>query len=639
MTQSVSGGQTGVGSDYTATFELTGDKRDNYELPSTNTANFEIYAATPVIAEEDDYPSPSGDDNGLSGDESGTTLVYNGNYRDFLTDAGTAPSGTRFEYKIGSNGTWSTSIPQGRNVGDYEIYWRLAATSPNYTNLEDDDQHFKVSITPAPLTIKAKNETITYGDAAPAPYIIEDIAFLGTDTKDINDFEGSLSVTCSYAKYNNAGSYDIVPSGYTSKNYTITFEKGTLTVNKIQAQIAWRGKNDSETDFSYQYDGEEHCPTAVVTNLVSGTECTVTVTGGQTNAGNYTATYSTLSNDNYIAPTANLTQNFTITPIAVTISNVVITEREYNATTGATVEEAQLNGVLDADKSAVTLHCPTATFADKNVGIWNVTFSTDFTLTGTKSQNYVISAQPTDVTGKIKKKTLTVTAKDNTITYGDEPAANDVIIKGFVNAPVVEDRTKLGGTLSFTFSYTQYQPCGEYTITPDGWTSDNYEFDYQPGKLTVNQREVGLTWSPNPATYTYDGESHRPSVTEVTNLVNNDDCSVSKYSDAKTNAGSYTAEAQELSNSNYKLPENNKQAFVINKAAPTITKYPVAKTLPYNGGEQEIITAGEVTNGTLKYRVGESGEFLTEIPKRKDAGGYTVYYMVEGSNDNYADIT
>jgi len=93
------------------------------------------------------------------------------------------------------------------------------------------------------LTIKAKNETINYGDAAPAPYTIEDIAFLGTDTKDINDFEGTLSVTCSYAKYNNAGSYDIVPSGYTSKNYTITFEKGTLTVNKIQAQIAWRDKN------------------------------------------------------------------------------------------------------------------------------------------------------------------------------------------------------------------------------------------------------------------------------------------------------------------------------------------------------------------------------------------------------------
>ena len=52
--------------------------------------------------------------------------------------------------------------------------------------------------------------------------------------------------------------------------------------------------------------------------------------------------------------------------------------------------------------------------------------------------------------------------------------------------------------------------------------------------------------------------------------------------------------------------------------------------LKYNGGEQELITAGEAEGGTLLYALGESGAFGTEIPKAVEAGDYAVFWYVKG---------
>ena len=71
--------------------------------------------------------------------------------------------------------------------------------------------------------------------------------------------------------------------------------------------------------------------------------------------------------------------------------------------------------------------------------------------------------------------------------------------------------------------------------------------------------------------------------------------------------------------------------FNISKATPTVTA-PTANTLTYNGNEQELVTAGSTDFGTLLYSL--DGESYSEtIPKGTDAGTYTVYYKVEGSDN------
>ena len=62
--------------------------------------------------------------------------------------------------------------------------------------------------------------------------------------------------------------------------------------------------------------------------------------------------------------------------------------------------------------------------------------------------------------------------------------------------------------------------------------------------------------------------------------------------------------------------------------------------LVYTGSEQELITAGTATGGTMKYFASstavenfEDVTFSEELPKRADAGTYYVYYMVEAEDD------
>ena len=74
--------------------------------------------------------------------------------------------------------------------------------------------------------------------------------------------------------------------------------------------------------------------------------------------------------------------------------------------------------------------------------------------------------------------------------------------------------------------------------------------------------------------------------------------------------------------------------LTVTKGNPAVTA-PKAKTgLVYDGTEQELISPGSTTGGTLKYSLSATGTYSADIPKAKDAGPYTVYYKVEG-NDNY----
>ncbi len=69
-----------------------------------------------------------------------------------------------------------------------------------------------------------------------------------------------------------------------------------------------------------------------------------------------------------------------------------------------------------------------------------------------------------------------------------------------------------------------------------------------------------------------------------------------------------------------------------------VTTAPAARTgLVFNGSSQALVTAGTAKNGTLKYRIGETGSYITGIPSVTDAGTYTVYYKAFGDHINYAD--
>ena len=99
------------------------------------------------------------------------------------------------------------------------------------------------SIDKAPLTIKANNKTIGYGDEPDNDGVTYN-GFVGNPAETESVLGGTLSYSYTTsgddpqpytpfdAQYGNQGSYVITPSGLTSTNYDITFSTGVLTVAK-----------------------------------------------------------------------------------------------------------------------------------------------------------------------------------------------------------------------------------------------------------------------------------------------------------------------------------------------------------------------------------------------------------------------
>ena len=99
------------------------------------------------------------------------------------------------------------------------------------------------TIDKAPLTIKANDKTIGYGDEPDNDGVTYN-GFVGNPAETESVLGGTLSYSYTTSgddphpytpydpQYGNQGSYVITPSGLTSTNYNITFISGTLTVTK-----------------------------------------------------------------------------------------------------------------------------------------------------------------------------------------------------------------------------------------------------------------------------------------------------------------------------------------------------------------------------------------------------------------------
>ena len=103
-------------------------------------------------------------------------------------------------------------------------------------------------------------------------------------------------------------------------------------------------------------------------------------------------------------------------------------------------------------------------------------------------------------------------------------------------------------------------------------------------------------------------------------------------------------ENEETATISEKVPSNAKYVHITsNPILPDVVKGPTANDLAYTGSEQELITEGTASGGTLKYAVTEdetmpgAEAFSTDIPKAVNAGLYYVWWMVQGDNE-HADI-
>ena len=216
-----------------------------------------------------------------------TGLVYTGEEQSLVTP-GTATNGS-FVYCEEQEGDYLEAIPAGKDAGTYTVWYKVVG-----------DEYYLDS-EPAMLTITiAKADVVITGMSHPNLNYTGELQTLVSVTSVTGGtlsfkVDGEAAYSTEFPARKDAGTYTIQYKVDGDDNYNPVEGSFNVTIAKKLVGITW-----SNTEF--EYDGEEHCPTAVLTDVFASDTCTFTVTGAAKEAGNHAATVTSLSNANYVLP-------------------------------------------------------------------------------------------------------------------------------------------------------------------------------------------------------------------------------------------------------------------------------------------------------------------------------------------------
>ena len=346
-------------------------------------------------------------------------LSYTGKAQTLIT-AGTA-SGGEMRYSLDGT-TYGEALPTGTDAGSYTVYYKV----------KGDTNHNDSAAATVTVTIAKADASVTTSPAA-----VENLGYTG----DAQTLITAGAATGGEMRYSLDGTTygEDLPTGTNAGSYTVYYKVKpddnhnetapatvTVTIAQLEATLSW-----SNTSFSY--DGTAHAPTASVGNKVGTDDVTVTVTGGQTNAGSYTATASGLTGakaGNYKLPSAK-TASFSIAKVDYTGAKTAEgTVRSNETTTGATLT---LPALPDGASYAASGTASGELISANSVGGTTLTYSTTsqpdstsgtITIAVTGATNYNDYNVVVTITAKDKEDAgAAITGGDKTVTYGDTGVA------------------------------------------------------------------------------------------------------------------------------------------------------------------------------------------------------------------------
>lgn len=254
----------------------------------------------------------------------------------------------------------------------------------NY-NLVTNTTSKAITIERKAVTITAADKSTTYGSAAPAFTSDAGSVLISGDTYTT---EGSMT-TAYTATAGNANrvvnTYDIVPAGWANNDYAISYESGTLTVNKKVVTFTWSATQ------TWVYDADSHTITATVVGAEYGETITVAAYSGDasaTNVGNYSRTVTSLSdNANYaITDAGTETETYSITKAPITITITPATSLVYTSAE-KTVFTVTVSGMIGEETLTYTFDGTNIKEADGTFTLSNASE----TFTGMLAQSYGLS--------------------------------------------------------------------------------------------------------------------------------------------------------------------------------------------------------------------------------------------------------
>ena len=275
-----------------------------------------------------------------------------------LTCSGTSAS--TYRYYADSNGTQSNQLDGAPiNAG---TYWVEAYAPETSSTASATSQAVRFHIEKAPLCIRAKDKTITYGETL-SDNGVEINGFVNNENETVLS---GLHYAFDYAQFSDIGTYTIIPMNAQAENYKITYENGVLTVQPKPVEIKW----NSESIF--YYDSTPKSVTAEAIGAVNGDALTAIIEdGSRTEIGEYTARAVALAGGkagNYVLPEA---QTFSF-QIKKALETAAVTPSTVTAVIdGLTI---RLTGFAT---EPITVSAPDAVAAGDTLTIHGVTYTID----------------------------------------------------------------------------------------------------------------------------------------------------------------------------------------------------------------------------------------------------------------------
>lgn len=445
----------------------------------------------------------------------------------------------------------STTAQQSSPViaGGYPISISGSLSAANYTFTYVNGN---LTVTPAPITITAGNATKVYGTANPTTLtgsLTSGTLFNGDLLSSVSTFGLSSSITTSTGVGTYAGAVTATPVS-TNLNYQITVVPGTFTVTPATLTIT---ANNQTKQYGTALNLDGITPQTAgftPTGLVTGdkvTSVTLASPGSVATAGVAGSPYPIAPNaalgtglGNYSIVYVNGTLTVTPAPITITASNAskVYGAPVPTAFTGTVTSGTLLNG--DLLSSVCTFGVSPSITASTAVG----TYPGAVTATSAGNLNYAVTVVPGTFT--VTQATLTITAKDQTKSYGTALNLGTTL---FTTSGLLPGDQVASVTLTSAGSVATAGVAGStYAIIPSaasGTGLGNYAIGYVNGKLTVTPAAITVTASPASKVYGAANPTTLTGTLTSGSLVNGDSLSsvctfaLSPSITTSTGAGSY----------------------------------------------------------------------------------------------------
>jgi hypothetical protein len=343
-----------------------------------------------------------------------------------------------------------------------------------------------LTVTPAPLTITANNQSKVYGAALPA-LTASYTGFVNGDTSASLTTQPTLSTTATAASHVSGSPYSVTAHGAADADYSISYVAGTLTVTTAPLTITAVNK-------SKVYGAALPTLTASYTGFVNGdmsanlttqpTLSTTATAASHVSGSPYSVTAHGAADADYSISYVAGTLTVTTAPLTITAVNKT---KVYGAALPTLT--ASYTGFVNGDTSASLTTQPTlSTTATAASHVSGNPYS--IAAHGAADADYSISYVAGTLT--VTTAPLTVTAVNKTKVYGAALPTLTASYAGFVNGDTSANLTTQP-TLSTTATAASHVSGNPYSITAHGAADADYSISYVAGTLTVTTAPLTIT--------------------------------------------------------------------------------------------------------------------------------------------------